>query len=604
MAAVATTQAVAALAFAFHETDDFEDSNMSPGVAILVTCHSEGEQELRETFESCLMSSYPEDGKVMVVIADGDVTGAGETRSTPEIVANILGFETQCGMEDLYSYESIGKHTKNTANVYTGIYTKEFGEGSTRSLNYVVVCKRGLPEERSQPGVRGKRDSQLILLGLLNRIRHSREPNSLDIALVKALFASGVPVKDIDYMLTVDCGSRLARRSIAHMVYNMEVDKEALACSGEKLIGNKTESWVTMIQIFDTYYSQLVKKSLESIFGCVSSLNAGFTMYRIYNGEMECLLSDDLVYQEYSRRDVTSLHETILFDTDDDRVLTTLLQKRFPLMQLRFVPDATCIITVPHKFYDMMSQRRHQFVTQFHNNWVILNSSTTCCFSLLRLTTLADLLAGMITPAVLLYMSYLVFSFIANPEGIDRIVLIICGYAIAVQVLCSLIHFRWGHLIWFPAFLLAGIPISYILLPVYSFLKMDELNLPRVHRKRNIEKPGSQALQKERSLRTFQEHSEVSSNNFADTSQEGRDDPSEAVASGLSLAQRSSPSAQGVELTLSQADTSSESDSPEEDAEAPSSPPAESRPGIADDSIAANESPSVPQPVLGEKVDL
>jgi chitin synthase len=56
-------------------------------------------------------------------------------------------------------------------------------------MNYIVIVKTGIPSEKGNPraGNRGKRDSQLLFTGLLNRFHHGRELNDLDNAIKNAL---------------------------------------------------------------------------------------------------------------------------------------------------------------------------------------------------------------------------------------------------------------------------------------------------------------------------------------------------------------------------------------------------------------------------------
>jgi chitin synthase len=245
---------------------------------VMVPCYNEGDGELRKTLDSVIHTSYPEENKLVCVVADGVITGSGEKYSTPEICARILGFEMNDD-DETHHYRSLGRRRDNYASVYAGVYEKEVQEVEL-SLKYVVVVKRGGPEEQSsgRPGNRGKRDSQLVLAGMFNRIHYNREPSELDMALVKALFSLGMPAKDIEYLMTIDADTRVHVDSMSHMVYSMEQDKKILACCGETQVDNKAQSWVTMIQVFEYYSSHHLKKAFESVFGCVTCLPGCFTM--------------------------------------------------------------------------------------------------------------------------------------------------------------------------------------------------------------------------------------------------------------------------------------------------------------------------------------
>lgn len=256
----------------------FTEDDLQAAVMVMVPCYNEGDGELRKTLDSVINTSYPEENKLVCVVADGVITGNGEKYSTPEICARILGFEMDEN-DETHHYRSLGRRRDNYASVYAGTYEKEVQEVEI-SLKYVVVVKRGAPEEQSsgRPGNRGKRDSQLVLAGMFNRIHYNREPSELDMALVKALFSLGMPAKDIEYLMTIDADTRVHVDSMSHMVYSMEQDKKILACCGETQVDNKAQSWVTMIQVFEYYSSHHLKKAFESVFGCVTCLPGCFTM--------------------------------------------------------------------------------------------------------------------------------------------------------------------------------------------------------------------------------------------------------------------------------------------------------------------------------------
>ena len=56
----------------------------------LVTCYPEGEESLRTTIDSISTTNYSEARKLLFVVADGMITGAGKKRSTPDICVSLL----------------------------------------------------------------------------------------------------------------------------------------------------------------------------------------------------------------------------------------------------------------------------------------------------------------------------------------------------------------------------------------------------------------------------------------------------------------------------------------------------------------------------------
>jgi len=477
-------QVVCSLVYLARKHRVFHNDDLQAGVMIMVPCYNEGATELRKTITSCLQTTYPYENKVMVVVADGMVTGSGEEKSTPEICADILGYEMDMERDELYHYRSLGKKRNNYCAVYSGTYEQADDPNDPNSevkkLKYMVIVKRGHPTEKdsAKPGNRGKRDSQLVLAGMLNRIHHGREPGDLDMAIVRGLYSLGFPAKDIEYLMTIDADTRVDTASINHMVYAMDHDASVLACCGETQVDNKSQSWVTMIQVFEYYSSHHMKKAFESVFGCVTCLPGCFTMYRIFTEDMQCLIADDNVFQDYSRNDIPSLHEKNLFELGEDRMLTTLLLQHFPGMSLSFVPEAICWTIVPHNMKILLSQRRRWINSTFHNMYELLKVKTMCgiCFLSMKMVVICDLIVTMTLPASFLYIGYLAYLFITQPENLDQLILIILGLTFGLQMVSFLVRSRFDYLWWFAVFTFVGVPIFYFILPLYAFTHMDDFS--------------------------------------------------------------------------------------------------------------------------------
>eukprot|EP00970_Alexandrium_tamarense_P017272 scaffold8975_cov173-Alexandrium_tamarense.AAC.1 len=223
-----------------------EEDVMSP-VMVMVPCYNEGDNELRKTIKSVLNTTYPDENKVLFMVADGLVTGNGEDMSTPEHLANILGFDIDEFEDDTFEYDCIGVvHTKNRARVYHGILQK-----GHKFLKYIAIVKCGLPEEATtsaKPGNRGKRDSQLITIGYYNRIHYGRELTELDSAIQRAMVDLNLQADMVRFLMAIDADTRVDTMSITHMVYGMDKKEKVLALCGETKVDNKASSWVTMIQ--------------------------------------------------------------------------------------------------------------------------------------------------------------------------------------------------------------------------------------------------------------------------------------------------------------------------------------------------------------------
>ena len=131
-----------------------------------VPCYTEGDVSLRKTIDSLAQLKYDDKRKLLVVICDGMIVGSGNDRPTPRIVLDILGADPNVDPEPL-SFLSLGNGAKqhNMGKVYAGLY-----ECSGHVVPYLVIVKIGTPTERSRPGNRGKRDSQILLMRFLNKV--------------------------------------------------------------------------------------------------------------------------------------------------------------------------------------------------------------------------------------------------------------------------------------------------------------------------------------------------------------------------------------------------------------------------------------------------
>ena len=132
-----------------------------------VPCYTEGETSLRKTINSLAQLKYDDKRKLLVIICDGMIVGSGNDRPTPRIVLDILGADPNLDPEPL-SFVSLGEGAKqhNMGKVYSGLY-----ECAGHVLPYMVIVKVGKPTERQRPGNRGKRDSQMMLMHFLNKVR-------------------------------------------------------------------------------------------------------------------------------------------------------------------------------------------------------------------------------------------------------------------------------------------------------------------------------------------------------------------------------------------------------------------------------------------------
>jgi len=474
IAAVLAIQCICSLIYLVRLKRTITRDDTRSKIIVMVPCYNEGDKELSKTIDSVMDTSYPDDNKVLLVVADGNITGKGENLSTPQTLSKILGFKMSPS-DKTYKCKSIGDLTENRAKLYYGTY-KDAG----KELKYLVIVKCGMPSEEgsARAGNRGKRDSQLLFSGLLNRFHHGRELNDLDKAIKNSLDHMQLPLDEVRYLMAIDADTRVDRESISHMTYSMNKNERILALCGETKVDNKAQSWVTMIQVFEYYTNHHMKKAFESVFGCVTCLPGCFTMYRLFSDDGRPLLSCDDVYQRYATNDIKTLHDKNLYHLGEDRMLTTLLLHYFPDMKLSFVPEATCYTIVPHTFSVLLSQRRRWINSTFHNMLELMRVNTmcgVCCLSMKSIVIL-DLVATLILPASLIYVGYIIYITVWMGEPLSMLMLVVWGIVVGVQVVVFLLRSRWDYWWWFFVFILAGVPVFYFILPLYSFWHMDDFS--------------------------------------------------------------------------------------------------------------------------------
>ncbi|KAJ1569660.1 hypothetical protein HK096_002376 [Nowakowskiella sp. JEL0078] len=245
-------------------------------VILQVPCYTEGEDSLRKTIDSLALLKYDDTRKLLFLIADGMIKGAGNELPTPEIVLKILGVEPQEAV-DACSYVAIGEGSKrhNKGKVYSGLYSIH-----SRQIPFIVVVKVGKESETSRPGNRGKRDSQMIIMKFLNKVHFDSPMTPLDLEIYRHIKEIiGVDPFLYEYTLMVDADTEVEPDSLNRLIACMVNDSKIMGISGETKIANQKTSWVTMMQVYEYFISHHMAKAFESLFGNVTCLPGCFCMF-------------------------------------------------------------------------------------------------------------------------------------------------------------------------------------------------------------------------------------------------------------------------------------------------------------------------------------
>lgn len=457
-------------------------------VIVQVPCYTEGKDSLELTFQSIAKTSYDDSKKLIMVICDGNITGGGNDKPTPRIALEVLYGDDDiaeeqmknCKRPSIYFAVGEGKRAENKGQVYSGIY--EFDGHRTP---FIVVVKTGTDNEKSKPGNRGKRDSQILLMRFLYNIYNKLPLTELEYDLYHHMAdIRGIDPMDYEYILMVDADTAVYPDSLTKMVSSMMSNKKIIGLCGETFVANEKDNWVTMIQVYEYFISHHLAKAFESLFGSVTCLPGCFTMYRIRTSSSNSknkgtpLLISKAIIDEYSDPNVNTLHKKNLLSLGEDRYLTTLILKHFPRYQTTFNSDAQCQTNTPDDFNVLLSQRRRWINSTIHNLVELTSLGGQLCgflFFSMRFIVILDLVSTIVAPASVVYVVYLIFSIITEKTMVPTVSLLIIVAIYGFQVIIFILKQKWEHIMWMCIYILA-MPIFSFILPIYSFWRMDDFN--------------------------------------------------------------------------------------------------------------------------------
>ncbi|ESK87178.1 chitin synthase [Moniliophthora roreri MCA 2997] len=440
-----------------------------------VPCYTEGDASLRKTIDSLAQLKYDDKRKLLVIICDGMIVGSGNDRPTPRIVLDILGADPNLDPEPL-SFVSLGEGAKqhNMGKIYSGLY-----ECSGHVVPYLVVVKVGKPNERSRPGNRGKRDSQMVLMHFLNKVHFNAPMNPLELEMYHQIKnVIGVNPTFYEYLFTVDADTTVDKFSVNRLISAMIHDKKLLGVCGETELANAKQSIITMMQVYEYFISHHMAKAFESLFGSVTCLPGCFTLYRLRTPDThKPLLISNQIITDYSENRVDTLHMKNLLHLGEDRYLTTLLLKHFPSHKTQFVRDAHAYTVAPDDWKVLLSQRRRWINSTVHNlgELVFLDQLCGfCCFSM-RFVVMIDLVSTLIQPVTVVYIVYLIVNVARGDQSVPVQSLIMLAAIYGLQAFVFILRRKWDMIGWMIFYIIA-IPAFSFLLPLYSFWRMDDFS--------------------------------------------------------------------------------------------------------------------------------
>ncbi|KAJ6561861.1 chitin synthase-domain-containing protein [Mycena capillaripes] len=472
---------------------DYEPFNFPLAHTIcLVTAYSESVEGLRTTLDSLATTDYPNSHKLILVIADGMVKGAGNEKTTPEICLGMMKeFVIPPTEVEAHSYVAIadGHKRHNMAKVYAGYYAYDDAtteRSKQQRVPIVLVAKCGNPLEAGdgKPGNRGKRDSQIVLMAFLQKVMFDERMTTFEYEFFNSLWrVTGVSPDRYELVLCVDADTKVFPDSLTRMVSCMVHDEEIMGLCGETKIANKGETFVTMMQVFEYYISHHMTKAFESMFGGVTCLPGCFSMYRIKapkgdSGFWVPILANPDIVEHYSENVVDTLHKKNLLLLGEDRYLTTLMLKTFPKRKNMFCPQAVCKTVVPDTFRVLLSQRRRWINSTIHNLAELVLVRDLCgtfCFSM-QFVVGMELAGTLVLPAAISFTLYLIIASIIPHHTNTTVSLVLLAFVLGLPLVLIVITSRkWAYVGWMLIYLIS-LPIWNGVLPAYAFWHFDDFS--------------------------------------------------------------------------------------------------------------------------------
>lgn len=444
-------------------------------VIMQVPAYTEDEDSLRRAIDSLARTKYDDKRKLLIVICDGMIVGAGNDRPTPRIVLDILGASREMNPPAL-SCEALGEGQQqhNMAKAYSGLY-----EVQGHIVPYIVMVKVGKPTEVNKPGNRGKRDSQMMLMRFLNRVHYNLPMNPFELELYHQIQnVIGVNPAYYEYLLQVDADTMVSQESASQMVSALNNNNKVQALCGETGLSNARHSMITMMQVYEYYISHNLAKAFESLFGSVTCLPGCFSMYRLYlTGSGRPVFISHPIVRDYAENRVDTLHMKNLLHLGEDRYLTTLLLKHNSMYKTKFLRVAHAWTVVPDTWSVFLSQRRRWINSTVHNLFELVPLTQLCgfcCFSM-RFVVMLDLLSTIVQPVTLGYLVYLFYLIGSKPDNIPITSIILLVAVYGLQAFIFILRRKWEMIGWM-IFYLLGLPIFSLAVPLYSFWHMDDFS--------------------------------------------------------------------------------------------------------------------------------
>ncbi|KAF9113802.1 hypothetical protein BGX27_000772 [Mortierella sp. AM989] len=268
-----------------------DPANSRSHILILVTCRaSDPEDQIKATLDSLALTDYDDNRKLLLVVADATVDSTGKPSQASLSCLSFMNSLSKSESEKQKETRDYLGSDQDTDPIPIGGIPRASDnsamDGSRVHSGYYVVDSRRIPYvlilRSFKHPTHGTWLTKKLVVRWLHRICFNKPINALEFDLferIRELNCHGPGIFDL--LLTTEIGIVCDRWSVSRMVDALEGNERVLGVSGQRLIDNATQNWVTRIQDYENHLSLQFSSIFESTLGAIQCLPNQFSLVRI-----------------------------------------------------------------------------------------------------------------------------------------------------------------------------------------------------------------------------------------------------------------------------------------------------------------------------------
>lgn len=428
----------------------------------VIPCYNESEQELRGSLESLIEQRVVKnDKRLIVIICDGKVQGAGNPSSTDLLLKNLLKL-TSDGF--CYKYKTWDEK-ENSICVYTCDYTYH-----NETVQIILLIK-----ENNY----GKRDSLVLIRRICYLYNQQVEMNRPDNEFIDHMLDIVTPFykgESLDYIIGIDGDTIFDYNCTYELIEGIDRDKNIHGCVGFVDIHPQMnfKSLFVLYQYAEYIFAQCLRRQAQSnITNKVSCLSGCNQILRV--SEETCGEKILSVFN-YFPQETDNIFKHIRSYASEDRNHVCNMLSLYPNVKTSQTLKAISYTVVPTSVSVFLSQRRRWNLGANSNDMLLIYLPGINIFE--RILALVNVSTFTLTPFVMIATVYFLIAIITNPTQLmlylSIIIFIPFFYSLLIPVFIKPMSFK-DTLYYYLSFVfyISGGCLVGLTSFTYAILKMD-----------------------------------------------------------------------------------------------------------------------------------